>query len=570
MNGKEPLNALNDLRISLKAIDGSFGAGAAIARADSLSAVLADRFDRPYAPLIVAVCGPTGAGKSHLVNFLAGGAVSPSSYRRPSTVAPVAVGRPESLALLAGPGESGSFMPAYARIEAPDGARFESEAPPRPELYLAPLKNPSWPWPDELVLIDTPDFDSVRLENQAQALDMARRADAVILVAHQAKYADQSTWDFLAAESPARRPLMVVLNRLTDAAAADDFKRRLTEAGLTAPVLPWPEESAVGQVSVNAARADLTGWLSELGREARGLVSAGGRRVVADLGLTIREEIIPPYANRRRQLEDSLAEVRRITREWVAQPSDRVALHLPGETKESLLKGLGEVVSRSDLWAKPRRWLAVPFEALESGFKKLTGRGGEPGGAERKLADSVAEAGREALVTAVRDEARALAEAARLPSPQLDLDLSPEAIRERYQAMAGRLEAWLKEEMARLLAGLPLGQKAVFYFVQVFHIGLVAGLLVQTGGLPGTETLVGGALGPVISKLTGVIISRENLAAFESRAAERHRRELADIFQEQGRGYEEKLLGELEDLKAGQPLEADLKVLEKEAGRIWA
>ncbi len=552
------------MRSTVGSLAGVLEADSALAEAGLGLAELADRLAYPEEPWLVAVCGPTGAGKSHLVNYLAGGAVSPSGYRRPSTVAPVVVGPVGRLDRLRGP----DFLPGYRPVEAPDGVVFD-EAPGGDRLYLAPAAAPPWDWPAEMALIDTPDFDSVRAENEAQARDMARRADAIILVTHQAKYADQSTWDFLTAETRSDRPLLIILNRVTATAAVTDFQDRLRAAGVTAPVLVWPEEVAVGQVALNVARLELTAWLSDLGRRGRELVAASGRRAVGRLGRVVREELLPPLRRREESLTAGQAGVRRVIREWLERPQDRVALNLPGETREALLKNLGEMVSRSDLWAKPRRWLALPWAAVESGIKRLLGKDEAPVGAETKLADSLAEAGREALVTAVRSQARALAEAAGRSSPQPGLDYSTDEIREFYDQMSTRMDVWLKEEMERLLAGLPLGQKAAFYFVQVMHLGLVAGLVVHTGGLPGTETLVGGALGPVISKLTGALISRENLAAFEERAAARHQWELAAVFQNQGRRYQDRLEEELAGLAVGRPLESELAALEDEAGRVW-
>ena len=580
------LDIISSMRSAFSELRGTFGAEAVIGEADKMLETLADRFNHPYEPLVVAICGPTGAGKSHLVNFLAGGAVSPSSYRRPSTTAPVAVGHPVLLKNL-----NSGFLAAYDRVEAPEGVVFAkdssdiskvpgdrvepAEKQGRQKLYLTPIKEPSWVWPENLLIIDTPDFDSVRLENQLQAADMARRADAVILVAHQAKYADQSTWDFLEKwvsgdEKYSRAPLLIILNRLTDQAAADDFKDRLRAAGNEYRVLAWPEEMAVGQVAIKAARNELTGWLTEIGQRGGDLVAENGRRQVARLKRLVDNQLWPPFNSRREFLEAALIGTAKVTQQWMERPSDRLASNLPEETREKILKGLSEVVSRSDLWAKPRRWLAVPFEAVESGFKRIFGKNPGVETAERKLADSLTEAGREALVAAVRSEARALAEAAGLPSPQADLDFTPEEIREEYRSMTESRDAWLKEEIERLLKDLPLGKKAAFYFVQAAHLGVVGSLLIQTGGIPGTETLVSGALGPLISKIAGAIISKDTLVDFEARASVRHQRDLAEIFERQGQRYQARLKTELDEMEPGLQLKEELRAIEEEAVHLWA
>jgi hypothetical protein len=306
-----------------------------------------------------------------------------------------------------------------------------------------------------------------------------------------------------------------------------------------------------------------------MGPKAKELAASGGRESAKRLFDTLQHDLLPRLRQQEAKLRDQLSDSRRLTAEWMDNPREHIALKLPSETREALLKNIGEVVRKSDLWDKPRRLVAIPFTIVGEQVKKLLGHKSGPEEEGRKIAAGLNEAGREALVTAVRNQGRALAEASGLNSPQPSLDMSAEEIRQRFAAMNARLEEWLREESAGLLAGLPLGQRAAFYFVQLVHIGLVLGLQIQTGGLPGTEVLVGGALGPVVSKLTGVVISRENLAAFESRAVARHQMELAAIFQEQGSRYEARLKNELESLAAGRELEADLESLAQEAEKLW-
>ena len=562
MENRPTAHSINEMEQALGTLAGKCGQDEVIGEICWRLKLLADRFQRPDRPWVVAVCGPTGAGKSHLMNFLAGGLVSPSSYRRPSTAAPVLTGTPETLADLSG----GGFLPNYEWVDAAAGVDFSLFSGGN-HLFAIPIQTPGWPWPSGLVVIDTPDFDSVRAENQLQAVDMARRADAVILVTHQAKYADQSTWDFLAGESQAARPLLLILNRVTASAAADDFKQRLAATGIMAPVIAWPEETAVGQVNINVARQQLTGWLEELSR--RNLTAESGLSAVHRLSGLVENQMMPSLETQMGALENRLENVRQVKAEWLSKPQAKVALSLPGETRENLLKNLGEVVRKSDLWAKPRHFISRPFALAGARLKKIFGIEESVSAAEKELALGLASAGREALVAAVRDEGRALAEAAHLPSFQNSLDFSPDEIRASHQALTERMDKWLKEETVKLLAGLPLGQKAAFYLVQFMHIGLVVGLQVQTGGLPGTEVLLGGALGPFISKLTGAVISRENVAAFEEKAAARHQKELAALFQAQAERYEEQLKSELATLAASGALLPGLKIIEKEAGCLW-
>src|SRR4051794_15007236 len=59
--------------------------------ADQLDDYLLPRLASPDAPLLVVVGGSTGAGKSTLVNALAGRRVSPAGALRPTTRSPVLI-----------------------------------------------------------------------------------------------------------------------------------------------------------------------------------------------------------------------------------------------------------------------------------------------------------------------------------------------------------------------------------------------------------------------------------------------------------------------------------------------
>ena len=99
---------------------------------------LARRFrDGPGAPLRIAFFGPTGAGKSKLFNSLIGRVVSTSGYVRPCTRRPVYYLHEDWNAL---------------------AASLDGEVESHSNLH----------WRD-MMLIDTPDFDSVDESNRVEA-----------------------------------------------------------------------------------------------------------------------------------------------------------------------------------------------------------------------------------------------------------------------------------------------------------------------------------------------------------------------------------------------------------------
>ena len=164
--------------------------------------------DRPL-PLVVAVVGSTGAGKSTLVNSVAGAPVTRAGVLRPTTNEPVVW-----------------TSPAHSRLEWPG------------EVVAG-----DHPLAAHLALIDTPDLDSDVLEHRLRAVDTMEASDAIVFVTTPSRYGDESPWEVL--RSTAGKPLVVVVNRLQARAsgARNDLSARLRAEGMgSVPVLTIGEQ----------------------------------------------------------------------------------------------------------------------------------------------------------------------------------------------------------------------------------------------------------------------------------------------------------------------------------------
>jgi energy-coupling factor transporter ATP-binding protein EcfA2 len=182
---------------------------------DLLSGHVLPRARSLDAPLLVLILGPTGAGKSSLLNALAGFAASPSGVIRPTTHDLVAVVHPEAQAgLLA------------------EGAPLPLLAGDRLRIVAAPTA------PQGIALVDSPDLDSVELRNRELTLRLAEAADLGIFVTTATRYADRVPWESLARARDRGLPLLVAVNRMPadDAdreAILEDVHRLLADATIT-------------------------------------------------------------------------------------------------------------------------------------------------------------------------------------------------------------------------------------------------------------------------------------------------------------------------------------------------
>ena len=139
------------------------------------------------APLLVVLLGPTGAGKSSLMNALAGHPVSPSGVLRPTTrVAIVVATETDAPILEAGPLRALGAACRYVTAGARPG----------------------------VALVDSPDIDSVERANRALADALVEAADLCVFVTTASRYADQVPWDVLTRAKARGLPLLMLINRL--------------------------------------------------------------------------------------------------------------------------------------------------------------------------------------------------------------------------------------------------------------------------------------------------------------------------------------------------------------------
>ena len=164
------------------------------------------------APLLVLLLGPTGAGKSSLLNALAGAEVSRTGALRPTT------------------------RDAILYADEDDARRFLADGRLRlvPRERVVPVAAPHGV--AGVGIVDAPDVDSVERDNRLLADVLLEAADLCVFVTTATRYADLVPWEVLRRVRERALPFVIVLNRLP-ANARDrdivltDARRLLSEAG---------------------------------------------------------------------------------------------------------------------------------------------------------------------------------------------------------------------------------------------------------------------------------------------------------------------------------------------------
>jgi len=183
------LAALADRRLAFPTAN-----SAAKARArqlhDHLAGFVLPRLADIDAPLLVLLVGPTGAGKSSLLNTIAGAEVSKAGVLRPTT---------RDAVIYASASDSNRILA---------GGRLAAIAKERLKVSAVAASV------DGVAVIDAPDIDSVELDNRELADVLVEISDLCVFVTTATRYADLVPWEVLRRVRERGLPLVVVLNRM--------------------------------------------------------------------------------------------------------------------------------------------------------------------------------------------------------------------------------------------------------------------------------------------------------------------------------------------------------------------
>jgi energy-coupling factor transporter ATP-binding protein EcfA2 len=163
---------------------------------------LLPRVRESAAPLLVALVGSTGAGKSTLVNSIVGTQVSQTGVRRPTTNSPVLACHPDDIHWFA----ENMFLPTMPRV------RQEGLARPGRDglLVLAASEGMT----KGIALLDTPDIDSVVRAHYDFAYQFLDASDIWLFMTSASRYADAPVWELLQHARERGAALGVVLSRV--------------------------------------------------------------------------------------------------------------------------------------------------------------------------------------------------------------------------------------------------------------------------------------------------------------------------------------------------------------------
>lgn len=494
------------------------------------------------APLLILLLGPTGAGKSTIMNTLAGRPVSPTGVLRPTTREVVVLVNPADAATLFASGGSLAELAPERRVVVEDASAAEG-----------------------LVLLDAPDIDSVEHANRELADRLAEAADLCLFVTTATRYADRVPWEVLARLRERGLPLIAVVNRMPpDEADRDevlaDARRLMVEAGIPAElellsVVEGAVDSAAESLDPDAIRpiVDRIETLGASREERRAAAARALAGSLAGLGPLV-DLVADDLAHEAIEVEA----LRRTTRDRFAAELTALRDELARGTflRETALRQWQSYVGADEITRIFSQGIGRVRGTI-SALIRGTPRAPIAEVREDTITDLVAIC-RAHATEATRRTAATWSRGSE-PGPAIAADPDLWTVSPDFdERLRGRLEAWLAsigEDIQATGAGKRRLAKGATIGVNAAGIGVMLATFSHTGGLTGAEVGVAAATAFVNQKLLHALFGEAAMVELIARARNRLGEAVVATFREEQARFEERL----PDVTTMRDLEGDLR-----------
>ncbi len=480
--------------------------------------------------LWVVFLGGTGTGKSTLFNALCGAALSETGVERPKTYGPILYA-PKGC-----PVEKNFPLPGTELCKQTcEGGGLKAAAGAAGRLVILEHARSEF---SHLVLVDTPDLDSIEIENRQTAEDLFLLSDAVIFVTSQEKYADEVPHRFLLRVLQGERPFFVLFNK-----AEEKMGEELSQAKDRLWIVPY--------VPANPLQAILQdpSFLRFKSHVEQELASSRVERLRAKL-LSERAREIHERASR---LHTLLEEEKREAEAWrtgLRQRCDGICARFIKEQEESFSQKSREFIQREirklfskyDVLAKPRQI----FREILLTPLRFIGVLREPDHRESLLkvrqridltpVQTAIEQFNSAVLKELspKDHRSPLFESMRRPG----VALTVEEIRSLVFQEQERLEHWLENQFETLSKGIPWAKKWGIYSTSIlWGVLIIAFEIVVGGGFSILDAALNSAIAPFVTKGAMELFAYHEIRKVARELSRRYQEGLLSVMKEQEKRY---------------------------------
>jgi len=484
--------------------------------------------------------GGTGTGKSTLFNGFCGAILSLAGVERPKTGGPVAYLHKDSSIPEVFPLE-GIRMVKGSGADRPSSGMVD---------HLIALEHEREEW-RHLILVDTPDLDSVELSNRRITEHLLRLSDVVLFVTSEEKYADEVPNAVLGRILKSDKPCFLVLNKARDRHSESEVMRILEGFGISPPndrlylipYVPSPlPEKIQGEPAFQKLRSHVLPQTQgepfrsrrekELNRLLGELRQESGRMIAL---LDQEENASRVWLNRLDQIRQSLS----------TQLVESLQNRYVRESRHQLGQKVRALFARYDLLAGPRRLVReivlTPFRMLGIGKPQPSKFSKEALEKIRREADYAP-----VLRTVEKLQVRVLKELSPAdPDAPLfqalrneDLSLAHEEVMSLLAQAFERLDSWLEQTFEDLARGLPTTTKWGIYTTSILWGMLIISMEIAVGGgFSLVDAAIDSALAPFVTRGAVEVFAAQEIRKIARELGERYRQALTAPIQEQHDRY---------------------------------
>jgi len=495
----------------------------------------------------VVFLGGTGTGKSTLFNAFCGKSISKTGVERPKTSGPILYA-PTHCAVASGLAVTGINIEQRPEDQSEGGAATGHSDR---LLVLTHKQNGDRP----LVVVDTPDLDSVEGIHREIAEDFYLLADAVVFVASPEKYADEMPCRFLAKVLEENRPLFFLLNKVQEPFGKAEILASLDNQGISLPrgriwLIPYEathQETQISQQHIFGA------FVATLVDE----VWSDGGHAFRKAQIAQRTEDV---AKRARRLLSQLEEEVEMSKRWLGQLSElcsHISVSLLKEEKQRFLaesaggiqREVKTLFSKYDVLAKPRQFvrfvLRTPLEVLGV-LKARTHKGQKK--ALSKVRGKIAFTPILRTVDHFNHQALALLSPKDPSSPLFDalrqtsVMMTEDEIRTTILKEQDMLDRWLEDRFHRLAHDLPKRKKWGIYSTSILWGVLILSFeVIVGGGFTVLDAALDSVIAPFVTKGAVELFASREIRKIARELAQRYEEGLLSVIVQQKKRYEDSL-----------------------------
>ena len=513
----------------------------------------------------VVFVGGTGTGKSSLFNAFCGKQLSETGVERPKTFGPIVYAHEHC------PLERGFPFPSVETERHPLHHSDSTAAPGTPGHIL--IKEHDREDRSHLVVVDTPDLDSVEPANRQIAEDLYLLSDAVVFVSSQEKYADEVPYQFLLRIMEEKKPYFFLLNKAQDRFVEKEVLEALQgqEIALSKDrlwLIPYAPSHTHESISGDSAFQDFERTLAQD-------LSTQEMELFRDRELSRRAEDI---RGRLSNLMGLLEEEHRAGQKWLNQLEglyEETCRNLIREQQTRFMAAsrghlqteVRRLFAKYDVLAKPRQMIR---ETLLSAFWFLGPRRDSHRKTHKDALQKVrqkidltpVQAAIEKFNRAVLEKLSPVDETSALfrKLRETGVSLNEEKIRESIWKEQDELDAWLEKTFQRLSKGIPTHKKLGIYSTSVLWGILILSLEVAVGGgFTVLDAVLDSALAPFVTKGAVELFAYGEIQKVARKLATRYQQGLLSVVGQQRNRYRQCLESVMVTEETMESLEACLE-----------